>query len=74
MSDKSLNEILASCDAEELLKSITNFELKMRLHVDEEILYSASGEPNYRNRYGAMLHHCAMLTSVLRNFGVGDPS
>ena len=70
MSD--LNQILADCDAAELLHQIEAFDIKIRSRLPEEVLYLANGELNPRNKYGAILFHCSNLTSILHNFGVGQ--
>ena len=65
-----LNQILADCDAAELLIQIQRFDLQLRMHLPESVLFTDTGELNLRNKYGAILSHCRMLSSVLHNFEV----
>jgi hypothetical protein len=63
-----IGEILADCDALALMKQLERFEIELRTHVPLEVLLTPSGEPNCRNRFGAIMHHARMLHSVLKNF------
>jgi len=72
MSD--LSQILADCDANRLLHQLENFDIQIRSHLPAEVYRHADGELNPRNKYGAILFHCSILTATLRNFGVGDRS
>ena len=69
-----LNSILADCDAAEILQTLNRFDIQLRTHVPDAILLTESGELNTRNKYGSILFHVRMLTSVLHNFDVGGIS
>ena len=64
----NLNQILADCDATQLLSQLQSFDIQVRMHVPEAVLLTDNGELNLRNKYGALLFNCGALTSILRNF------
>lgn len=70
----NLDLILADCDASELITTLERFDLKIKMHIPDAILYTEGGEYNTRNKYGAILFHCRQLSSVLHNFEAGGIS
>jgi len=67
MTENSKN-ILASIDTQTLVKRLIEYEIRLQQHVTHEQLYTADGELNLRNPYGAILYHARNLRSVLSNF------
>lgn len=64
----NIDLILADCDASELITTLERFDLKIKMHIPDSILYTDSGEYNIRNKYGSMLFHSRQLHAVLLNF------
>lgn len=52
----------------DLQEQLEDMELHIRESVPDEILFTGAGEPNVRNRFGAMLLHIRLLRTTLRSF------
>lgn len=64
----SVDQLLLDGDLWGLLEKCDEVSKHIHESVPDEILLTSAGEPNIRNRYGAMLFHVSMLRITLRGF------
>ena len=65
----SLSEVLSDTEMKLLRHRLTECELRLVTRIPDDILFTLGGEPNLRNRYGAILFHVRQLQSIMSNFG-----
>lgn len=64
----AVDELLLDGNLHNLLQECVDAETHLRHSVPDEILFTQGGEPNVRNRYGAMLMQIRVLRVTLRGF------
>lgn len=69
MLHDDIHEILSSVEVNQLRHRLNEFEIRLRVQIPDSALFTPGGEPNLRNRYGAVLYHVRQLQSIMSNFG-----
>lgn len=62
------DDLVLESDVHELIADMTRTMKHIEAHVPNEVLFTTSGDPNVRNRWGAVYFHAMMARSSLRAF------